>query len=93
MKFPLINIPLLLDGVYAKDIEVEFLFQKNIFNLDLKTLIGSIMVFLSLIPLIFLLYTIIKMGRLEIKLNHPRVIIGSSIFIVLFIAGLIIIFL
>jgi len=85
-------IPLVAEGVHVKNIEISFSSQKGIFGLDLKTLIGLILVVLSLIPLIFLLYTIVNIRRMGISITHPRIIVEFSLFLVFFIAGLIVIF-
>ncbi len=90
-----IDIPVVLGQVFTKDIEVKFSYETYgaiPLEFDLKVLIGLIMIFISLIPLIFLLYTVINLKKLNIKLTHPRIIIEFSIFILLFIAGIIIIF-
>ncbi len=87
-----ISVPLIIGGVYDNETTVSFLYSKSSFMLDLKTLIGLILIFLSLIPLIFLLYTIINMRKLGINLKSPRIIIEFIIFILLFIAGLIVFF-
>lgn len=88
----IIDIPMVLGQVFTKDIEVKFSYGTIPFEFDLKALMGLIMIFISLIPLIFLLYTVINLKKLNIKLTHPRIIVEFSIFILLFIAGMIIIF-
>jgi len=88
----IINIPVVLGQVFTKDIEVKFSYETIPFKFDLKTLAGLIIIFISLIPLVFLLYTVINLKKLNIKLTHPRIIIEFSIFIILFIAGIIIVF-
>lgn len=85
-----VSIPLVIGGVYNNETVVSFLYNKSSFMLDLKTLIGLILIFASLIPLIFLLYTIINMRKLGINLKSPRIIIEFIVFILLFIAGLIV---
>ena len=85
-----VSIPLVIGGVYNNETVVSFLYNKSSFMLDLKTLIGLIFIFASLIPLIFLLYTIINMRKLGINLKSPRIIIEFIVFILLFIAGLIV---
>ncbi len=87
-----ISVPLIIGGVYDNETTVSFLYSKSSFMLDLKTLIGLILIFLSLISLIFLLYTIINMRKLGINFKSPRIIIEFIIFILLFIAGLIVFF-
>ena len=87
-----ISVPLIIGGVYNNETAVSFLYNKSSFVLDLKTLIGLILIFASLIPLIFLLYTIINMRKLGINLKSPRIIIEFIVFILLFIAGLIVFF-
>jgi hypothetical protein len=88
----IIVVPVIVDGIYGKNIEVSFTSQKPIFGLDLKTLIGLILIVLSLVPLIFLLYTIVNIKRSGIKITHPRIIVEFSLFLAFFIAGLIVIF-
>ena len=87
-----ISVPLIIGGVYSNETTVSFLYNNSSFMLDLKTLIGLILIFASLIPLIFLLYTIINMRKLGINLRSPRIIIEFIVFILLFIAGLIVFF-
>jgi len=87
-----ISVPLIIGEVHNNEIAVSFLYNKSSFMLDLKTLIGLILILASLIPLIFLLYTIINMRKLGINLKNPRIIIGSTVFILLFIAGLTVFF-
>jgi hypothetical protein len=88
----IIIVPVIIDGVYVKNMEMSFSSQKGIFGLDLKTLIGLILIVLSLVPLIFLLYTIINIKRSGIKITNPRIIVEFSLFLAFFIAGLIVIF-
>ena len=87
-----ISVPLVIGGVYNKEAVINFLYNKSSFMLDLNTLIGLILIFVSLIPLIVLLYTIISMRRLGISLKTPRIIVEFLVFILLFIAGLIVFF-
>ncbi len=88
----IIDIPMVLGQVFTKNIELRLSYEAVPFEFDHRMLIGLIMIFLSLIPLVFLLYTIINLKRLNIKITHPRVIIGFGIFSLLFIAGMLIIF-
>jgi len=88
----IINIPMVLGQVFTKDIELRLSYEAVPLEFDHRTLIGLIMVFLSLIPLVFLLYNIINLRRLNIKLNHPKIIAGSGVFLLFFITGMIIIF-
>jgi hypothetical protein len=87
-----ISVPLIIGGVYNNETTVSFLYNKSSFMLDLKTLIGLILIFASLIALIFLLYTIINIRKLGINLKSPRIIIEFIVFILLFISGLIVFF-
>ncbi len=87
-----ISVPLIIGGVYNNETTVSFLYDKSSFMLDLKTLIGLILIFASLIALIFLLYTIINIRKLGINLKSPRIIIEFIVFILLFISGLIVFF-
>jgi len=87
-----ISVPLIIGGVYNNETAVSFLYNKSSFMFDLKTLIGLILIFTSLIPLIFLLYTIINIRKLGMNLKSPRIIIEFIVFILLFIAGLIVFF-
>jgi hypothetical protein len=43
----------------------------------------------SLVPLAFLLYTLLSLGSLGITVVHPRVIVEFSIFIALLIFGIV----
>ena len=87
-----VSIPLIIGEVYNSETAVNFSYNESSFMLDLKTLIGLILIFASLIPLIFLLYTIISMRNLGINLKSPRIIVEFIIFIALFTAGLIVFF-
>jgi hypothetical protein len=51
--------------------------------------IGLTMIALSIIPLLFLLYTITHLDQLGIGMKHPRVIVELLIFIGLLVIGLI----
>ena len=87
-----ISVPLIIGGVYNNGTAVSFLYNKSSFMFDLKTLIGLILIFTSLIPLIFLLYTIINIRKLGMNLKSPRIIIEFIVFILLFIAGMTVFF-
>jgi len=87
-----ISVPFVLGDVYHSDTIIGVLYEESSFMLDLKTLSGLILIFASLIALIFLLYTVISMRKLQINLTNPRMIIAFAIFIVLFITGLIMFF-
>ncbi|MEE8324072.1 MAG: hypothetical protein V3R31_00290, partial [Candidatus Humimicrobiaceae bacterium] len=87
-----ITVPLIIGGVYSINTSVSFSYDKSSFTLDQKTLIGLILIFASLIPFIFLLYTIINMRKLGINFKSPRIIVGLIIFILLFIIGFIMFF-
>lgn len=54
-------------------------------------IIGSTLMVLSVIPLLFLIYTLTHLEQLEIGLSHPRVVVELLIFIVLFVIGLFIV--
>jgi len=41
------------------------------------------LILLSLIPLAFLIYSLINLNHLEISIFHPRIIIEYSIFVIL----------
>ena len=88
----MVSVPVLIDGVYAKNIEVSFSSRGGIFGLDFKTLVGLILIMLSLIPLIFLLYTIVNLRKLGISIANPRIIVEFALFLAFFIAGLIVTF-
>jgi hypothetical protein len=49
--------------------------------------IGRALLVLSLVPLGFLIYTLLNLGRLRITLAHPRVIVELLIFLVLLFLG------
>lgn len=85
-------IPLVFGNVFQKDIGITFTYAPESFVLDLKTLIGLIIIFISLIPLVFLLYTVVNLQRLGISLTHPRIIVEFALFLVFLIAGIIVIF-
>jgi hypothetical protein len=50
--------------------------------------LGRALLLLSLVPLGFLVYTLLNLGRLRITLAHPRVIVELSIFLLLLALGL-----
>ena len=50
-------------------------------------LLGNILLFLSIIPLGFLIYTLLNLETMEITITHPRVIVELSIFAILLIMG------
>ncbi len=85
-------VSIIVDGVYAKVIDISFLTSKDLFHFSLKNLIGLILVLLSLIPLIFLLYTTVSARKQGAVLGRSRVIAGASLFAVFFITGLILVF-
>jgi hypothetical protein len=51
--------------------------------------IGLWFLALSLVPLMFLFYTVTHLDKLGIGFKHPRVLVEFSIFIVLIVVGLI----
>ncbi len=53
---------------------------------------GNIILLLSLIPLVFLVYTLVNLNRLQIGITHPRVIVESAIFVALVVVGVFLIF-
>ncbi|MFX0046067.1 MAG: hypothetical protein ACFE8Z_09485 [Candidatus Hermodarchaeota archaeon] len=53
-----------------------------------QVMIGFILLILSVIPLGFLIYTLLNLETLEISITHPRVIVELSIFAILLITGL-----
>jgi hypothetical protein len=85
------TIPVVVDGLYAMDIEIGFSSRKGLFSFDLKTVTDLILVLLSLIPLLFILYTIINIRRLGISITHPRIIVEFCLFLFFFAAGLIVV--
>ena len=46
------------------------------------------LIFLSAVPLGFLIYTLINPGKLNIAIAHPRVMVASAIFAILIMAGI-----
>jgi len=50
---------------------------------------NAMIVVLSLVPLGFLLYTLLNQRKLKISVAHPRVIVEFSIFLVLLILGIV----
>ncbi len=50
---------------------------------------GIVLIALSMIPLVFLLYSISHLEKLGIGIRHPRVIVELLIFVGLLIVGLI----
>ncbi|MFW9794201.1 MAG: hypothetical protein ACFFEE_07865 [Candidatus Thorarchaeota archaeon] len=54
----------------------------------LQTLsIGIQLIFLSIVPLLFLLYTPANLNRLGIRMTHPRMIVELLIFFGLLVVG------
>jgi len=85
-------VSIIVDGANAKVIDISFLAGKDPFNFSLKNLIGLIMAILSLLPLIFLLYTAVSAGKPGAVPSRPRMIAGAGMFAALFITGLILVF-
>ena len=56
-------------------------------SIDSETIGRALLVF-SLVPLGFLIYTLINLEKLRITWTHPRVIVELMIFLVLFALGL-----
>ncbi len=52
-----------------------------------KNNLGGILLFLSIIPLGFLIYTLRNLKKLDIPIYHPRVLVELIIFIILLTAG------
>jgi len=53
-----------------------------------RVVFGKILVMLSLIPLAFLVYTLMSLDELKITLTHPRVMVELSLFLTLLIIGI-----
>ncbi len=49
--------------------------------------IGNIFMVMSLIPLAFLIYTLMNLTSLKIPITHPRVVVDFSIFLFFLMAG------
>jgi hypothetical protein len=49
--------------------------------------IGLIVLFLSLIPLAFLIYSLLNRAKLNISLVHPRILVEFILFILFIISG------
>lgn len=59
-------------------------------NLMVQTsTVGITLLVLSVVPLLFLLYTMTHLEKLGIDIKHPRVIVELLIFIGLFVIGLV----
>jgi hypothetical protein len=54
-----------------------------------KMVLGTILMMLSLIPLGFLVYSLLNLDRLGITLIHPRVLVELFIFLVLSLVGIV----
>jgi hypothetical protein len=50
--------------------------------------VGNILIVLSLVPLGFLIYTLVNLDNLGISPSHPRVIVEFSIFLILLLLGI-----
>lgn len=50
----------------------------------------NLFIFLSVIPLCFLIYTLVNLDMLNITVFHPRVIVEASLFIIFLVTGIII---
>ncbi len=50
--------------------------------------LGGALLALSLIPLAFLVYTLLNLEKLSIPLDRPRVIVEAAIFLLLLLVGL-----
>ena len=57
----------------------------NIFD---KVVLGNILIVLSVIPLGFLIYSLMNLQKLEITLTHPRVIVELTLFLILLLVGI-----
>lgn len=57
----------------------------NIFD---KVVLGNILIVLSVIPLGFLIYSLMNLEMLGITLTHPRVIVELTLFLILLFAGI-----
>ena len=55
----------------------------NIFD---KVVLGNILIVLSIIPLGFLIYSLMNLEKLGITLTHPRVIVELTLFLILLFA-------
>lgn len=55
-------------------------------------IIGLWFLVLSLLPLVFLFYTVTHLDELGIGAGHPRVLVEFSIFVGLLVVGLILLF-
>jgi hypothetical protein len=51
--------------------------------------LGTILMILSLIPLGFLVYSLLNLDRLGITLTHPRVLVELFIFLLLSLVGIV----
>jgi hypothetical protein len=52
-----------------------------------KRTLGTFFLLLSLIPLGFLIYTLLNLQELQISVFHPRVIVELSLFVLIAIFG------
>ncbi len=52
-----------------------------------KSYLGGIVIFLSIIPLGFLIYTLKNLRKLGIPIHHPRVLVKLILFIILLTVG------
>jgi hypothetical protein len=50
--------------------------------------ISNFMIAAAFVALAFLIYTLVNLETLQISMNHPRVLVEFSIFVVLFAVGL-----
>ncbi|MFX1262728.1 MAG: hypothetical protein ACFFAZ_11615 [Promethearchaeota archaeon] len=50
--------------------------------------ISNFMIAVSFVALAFLIYTLVNLEKLQISVNHPRVLAEFSIFVVLLAVGL-----
>jgi hypothetical protein len=57
-----------------------------------KRIYGKILVLLSLVPLSFLVYTVLNLGNLGITVFHPRVIVEFALFAGFLISGIVLYF-
>jgi hypothetical protein len=85
-------VSIIVDGAHAKVIDISFSTSKDVFHFSLKNLIGLILVILSLVPLIFILYTTVSARKPGAVLSRSRMIAGAALFAAFFITGLILVF-
>ncbi|MBN2073105.1 MAG: VWA domain-containing protein [Actinobacteria bacterium] len=87
-----IRVPVIIGDAYKKDINLEINYQGKGKKPAWESVTGLSLVFLSIVPLGFLLFSLLNLDRLRMTMTGPWIIAESVLFLVLLAAGLIVLF-